>query len=169
MDVEEIWRIAAEIPEEWYESDHCALHRLVEDLYNRRGMIRDLIVAFHVQPQPLPRLDGKLVLPIFWRCLDAPHIAGLIQRQSQQPKPFVFADRDAVDYSRGSAGFRRETFQPYGGANVQRTTEASCATLRVYENHHTSFGKRLDRVEARQCGGDLARNSSTSPSRRIGC
>ena len=55
MDIEAIWQIAAEIPEEWYESDHCGLHRLVEDLYKRRGMIRDLIAAFRTSSRnPFP-------------------------------------------------------------------------------------------------------------------
>lgn len=56
MDVEEIWRIAASIPEEWYESDHCGLHRLVENLYKRRGLIRDLIAAFRTSSRnPFPK------------------------------------------------------------------------------------------------------------------
>ena len=55
MGVEDIWRIAAEIPEEWYESDHCGLHRLVENIYKRRSMIRDLIAAFRTSSRnPFP-------------------------------------------------------------------------------------------------------------------
>lgn len=55
MDIEKIWRIAAEIPEEWYESDYCGLHRLVENLYKRRSMIRDLIATFRTSSRnPFP-------------------------------------------------------------------------------------------------------------------
>lgn len=46
MDVDEIWRIAATIPPEWYEFDRDGLNRLVEVLYGRRTIIRDLITAF---------------------------------------------------------------------------------------------------------------------------
>ena len=46
MDVSEIWRMAADIPEEWYEFDSDGLDRLVERLYKRRAIIRDLIAAF---------------------------------------------------------------------------------------------------------------------------
>lgn len=55
MDIEQIWRIAAAIPEEWYESDHAGLCRLVESLYRRRAMIRDLITAFRTSSRnPFP-------------------------------------------------------------------------------------------------------------------
>lgn len=43
MDANEIWRIAADIPEEWYEGDRDGLSRLVEALCNRRVIIRKLI------------------------------------------------------------------------------------------------------------------------------
>ncbi len=46
MDINDIWRCASEIPEEWYEGDHGGLNRLVEALYKRRANIRDLITAF---------------------------------------------------------------------------------------------------------------------------
>jgi hypothetical protein len=55
IDIEAIWRIASSIPEEWYESDHAGLNRLVEMLYRRRGMIRDLIAAFRLSTrEPFP-------------------------------------------------------------------------------------------------------------------
>jgi hypothetical protein len=55
IDIEAIWRIASDIPEEWYESDHAGLKRLVETLYRRRGMIRDLITAFRSSTrEPFP-------------------------------------------------------------------------------------------------------------------
>ena len=46
MDANEVWRLAAEIPEEWYEWDKDGLNRLVEALYKRRSSIRRLISEF---------------------------------------------------------------------------------------------------------------------------
>src|SRR5258708_1584275 len=46
MDADFIWRYAVEIPEEWYEGDRDGLHRLVEALHQRRGVIRNLITEF---------------------------------------------------------------------------------------------------------------------------
>lgn len=46
MDLEELWRYAAQVPEEWYEYDVSGLNRLVETLYRRRLRIRDLISDF---------------------------------------------------------------------------------------------------------------------------
>jgi len=46
MDVSELSRMAADIPEEWYEFDSDGLNRLIEKLYKRRAIIRDLIAAF---------------------------------------------------------------------------------------------------------------------------
>ena len=46
MDISDLARFASQIPEEWYEYDADALHRLIEGLYRRRSIIRDLITAF---------------------------------------------------------------------------------------------------------------------------
>jgi hypothetical protein len=46
MDSDTIWRCAAEIPEEWYEGDRDELHRLVDEFYRRRRLIRRLINIF---------------------------------------------------------------------------------------------------------------------------
>lgn len=46
MDIDDIWRIAAAIPPEWYECDRDGLYRLVERLHKRRTVIRDLITSF---------------------------------------------------------------------------------------------------------------------------
>jgi hypothetical protein len=55
MDIGDIWRIAAEIPEEWYEFDRDGLSRLIETLHNRRSVIRDLITAFRTSSRnPFP-------------------------------------------------------------------------------------------------------------------
>jgi hypothetical protein len=55
MSIDQIWAIAREIPSEWYEHDSAGLHRLVEQLYNRRSHIRALISAFRESTrQPFP-------------------------------------------------------------------------------------------------------------------
>ncbi len=55
MDIDSIWRIAAAIPPEWYEFDADGLNRLVETLYRRRAVIRDLVVAFRTSTRnPFP-------------------------------------------------------------------------------------------------------------------
>jgi hypothetical protein len=45
-DIIDIWRCAEPIPPEWYGYDHAALNQVVESLYQRRRMIRNLITAF---------------------------------------------------------------------------------------------------------------------------
>jgi hypothetical protein len=42
----DLWRCAEPIPPEWYGYDHDALSKIVELLYQRRRVIRDLINAF---------------------------------------------------------------------------------------------------------------------------
>lgn len=55
MDVDEIWRIASNIPPEWYEFDTDGLNRLVETLHRRRSIIRDLITQFRTSSRsPFP-------------------------------------------------------------------------------------------------------------------
>ncbi len=55
MDMSELWQMAADIPEEWYEFDSEGLNRLVEKLYKRRAIIRDLIAAFRTSSRnPFP-------------------------------------------------------------------------------------------------------------------
>ncbi len=46
MDANEIWGLAADIPEEWYECDKDGLNRLLETLHRRRSLIRKLISEF---------------------------------------------------------------------------------------------------------------------------
>lgn len=46
MDLDEIWRCAHGIPEEWYEHDSDGLSRICEELYRRRSLLRSLITAF---------------------------------------------------------------------------------------------------------------------------
>jgi hypothetical protein len=58
MDIDAIWRIAASIPSEWYEFDRAGLDRLVEALYKRRAIIRDLITTFRTSSRnPFPVWD----------------------------------------------------------------------------------------------------------------
>jgi hypothetical protein len=45
-DLIDLWRCAEPIPPEWYECDYDGLSRMVESLYQRRHIIRDLITAF---------------------------------------------------------------------------------------------------------------------------
>jgi hypothetical protein len=55
MNIDQIWRIATEIPAEWYEFDTAGLNRLIEELYSRRSAIRGLITAFrHSTRTPFP-------------------------------------------------------------------------------------------------------------------
>jgi hypothetical protein len=55
MNIDQIWRIAAEIPAEWYEFDIAGLNRLVGGLCSRRSAIRALITAFrHSTRTPFP-------------------------------------------------------------------------------------------------------------------
>lgn len=46
MNIDQICRIAAEIPAEWYEFDTAGLNGLIESLHSRRSAIRTLITAF---------------------------------------------------------------------------------------------------------------------------
>ena len=60
MDVDVIWRIATAIPPAWYEFDRDGLNRLVESLYKRRAIIRDLITAFRQSSRdPFPNWTGN--------------------------------------------------------------------------------------------------------------
>lgn len=55
INIDAIWQIGANIPQEWYECDHAGLNRLVDTLYQRRGMIRELIAAFRASTRaPFP-------------------------------------------------------------------------------------------------------------------
>ena len=46
MSLDEIWRFARRIPDEWYEDDKEGLTRITEALYRRRSQIRGLIIDF---------------------------------------------------------------------------------------------------------------------------
>lgn len=52
----DLWKIATEIPPEWYQHDSAALSRLIERLYKRRSSVRDLINKFRgSSSNPFPR------------------------------------------------------------------------------------------------------------------
>ena len=46
IDIDDLRRVAAEIPTEWYENDSTALTQLIEALHERRFLVRELITSF---------------------------------------------------------------------------------------------------------------------------
>jgi hypothetical protein len=46
IDISEVWRLTQGMPEEWYRFDSAGLARLIDTLYRRRTLVRDLITAF---------------------------------------------------------------------------------------------------------------------------
>lgn len=60
IDISELSRFAAHIPEEWYEHDVDGLHRLIDALYRRRSIIRGLISDFRKSTRnPFPNWMDK--------------------------------------------------------------------------------------------------------------
>jgi hypothetical protein len=59
IDIAQLWNIAAEVPQEWYQHDAPALSRLVETLSKRRSLIRHLITRFRRSSRnPFPNWRG---------------------------------------------------------------------------------------------------------------
>jgi hypothetical protein len=59
MDADALFRIAEEAPPEWYGGDTAPLERLMEQLLERRGRVRELIEAFRDSDrQPFPNWGG---------------------------------------------------------------------------------------------------------------
>lgn len=55
----DLWKIATEIPPEWYQHDTEALSRLIERLYKRRLFVRHLIDKFRTSgSNPFPKWKG---------------------------------------------------------------------------------------------------------------
>jgi hypothetical protein len=55
-DIIDIWRSAERIPPEWYEYDRDGMERIVETIYQRRTVIRDLINSFRTSSRdPFPK------------------------------------------------------------------------------------------------------------------
>lgn len=65
MEYENIWRCAAQIPLEWFEHDGEGLFQLIETLYKRRSLVRDLITRFRESSRsPFPRWNnGAMYVP----------------------------------------------------------------------------------------------------------
>ena len=64
IDQETISNIAGEIPPEWYEHNSEALSRLIESLYQRRFLVRDLITSFcNSTRNPFPNWTDKQSRP----------------------------------------------------------------------------------------------------------
>jgi HipA-like kinase len=60
IDISELWRLAKGMPEDWYQCDSDGLCRLIDTLYRRRALIRDLINAFRNSTRnPFPNWAGN--------------------------------------------------------------------------------------------------------------
>jgi hypothetical protein len=102
VDVDAIWRCAADIPEEWYEGDREGLERLVERLYDRRTTIRRLIGEFRRSSRnPFPN----------WRESPADF------RHASRHKNSIARSTAFVINSRAAAGFRELKESSKGGSD----------------------------------------------------
>jgi hypothetical protein len=66
MQPETLWRIAEEVPPEWYGGDPALLERLMEQLLSRRQQVRELITSFrnsNREPFPLWNKAAKMAVP----------------------------------------------------------------------------------------------------------
>jgi hypothetical protein len=55
LDEDAIWRVAGEIPPQWYGSSWEELEKLVNSLIERRAVVRELILSFRCSPRrPFP-------------------------------------------------------------------------------------------------------------------
>jgi len=55
IDYTELWRLAKGMPEEWYQCDTEGLTRLIDTLFRRRSVIRNLINSFRTSSRdPFP-------------------------------------------------------------------------------------------------------------------
>lgn len=62
MSIDAIWGITRRVPPEWYEHDCDGLTRVVEQLYKRRSIIRELITAFRSSTRnPFPLWTTHLI------------------------------------------------------------------------------------------------------------
>jgi hypothetical protein len=60
IDAGKLWTIAEAVPPEWYGGDPAEIERLMEQMLQRRGKVRDLIQAFRdSQRQPFPDWDAR--------------------------------------------------------------------------------------------------------------
>jgi hypothetical protein len=66
MSADTLWRIAEEVPPEWYGGDTTEIERLMEKMLARRSRVRELISSFRDsdrQPFPLWNEGTKIVVP----------------------------------------------------------------------------------------------------------
>lgn len=65
LDMLDLWRCAESIPPEWYGHDQVALEQLLETLFKRRSLIRDLITAFkNSSRNPFPNWSRTASYPL---------------------------------------------------------------------------------------------------------
>lgn len=66
MEPEVLWRIAEEVPPEWYGGDPAPLERLLEQLFERRSRVRELIASFRDssrEPFPMWNREASVMVP----------------------------------------------------------------------------------------------------------
>jgi len=66
MQPEAVWKIAEQVPSEWYAHDVTALEQLMEQLMARRSRVRDLIASFRDssrEPFPLWNQSASVTVP----------------------------------------------------------------------------------------------------------
>lgn len=71
---ETLGKVAEEIPPGWYGGDPMALERLMEQMLQRRGKVRELIAAFRDSGrEPFPKWNrtGKIVVPSGWEAVES--------------------------------------------------------------------------------------------------
>jgi len=108
---------------------------------------------------------GLLSRPIFGRRLDAPYIARLIQRQSEQPKLLILSDQDTVYYPRSDAVLAGRPSN-WITAPIPADDQTALRPV-VYKECHTRLGKRMNRIQAGESNRNLAANSSTAADLRF--
>jgi hypothetical protein len=60
IDLEELRKIAVEVPGEWYQHDAQLMARLTQSLYERRSLVRNLIASFRTSTRnPFPHWRGS--------------------------------------------------------------------------------------------------------------
>jgi hypothetical protein len=65
MDAQAVWRIAEEVPPEWYGGDVSEMEQLIEKLLARRGRVRELIVQFRESARrPMPKWGGVVGMAV---------------------------------------------------------------------------------------------------------
>jgi hypothetical protein len=66
FETDRLWAIAEEVPPEWYGGDLGTIERLMEQLFARRGRVRELIESFRASDrEPFPNWGAtrSVVIP----------------------------------------------------------------------------------------------------------